>query len=156
MGKIARVRAVVLPLICIASLAACDTPRGFEHNPQVGHDIGEHRFGEAFTTPEGGKMEMVEEKIIVSFLALIEDSRCPRKVTCVWQGVAKIKAGAIIHPDPARGFEEFTLATWPDSARSVTFEGFRIELVDLSPYPETATTAEPVNHVATLRVTRHE
>lgn len=101
-------------------------------------------------------MEMVEEKIIVSFLEVLEDSRCPKSVTCVWQGVAKIKAGAIVHPDPSRGFEEFVLATYPESARTVTLEGFRIELLDLSPHPESVAPNGSIGHVATLRVTRSE
>jgi len=148
------VRTLFPSLICICGLAACDTPRQIDQEGQIGHDIGEHRFGDTFTTPEGGKMEMVEEQIVVSFLEVLEDSRCPKTVTCVWQGVAKIKAGAIIHPDAAKGYEEFVLATYPESARTATIGDFRIELLDLSPYPDAAAPTATDGHTATLRVTR--
>ena len=72
MGKIGRVRAVIIPSICLPLLAACDS------QPQIAPDIGAHRFGESFSTPEGGKMEMIEERVLVSFLELVEDSRCPK------------------------------------------------------------------------------
>jgi len=145
-GKIGRVRALVVSLTGLL-LAACDVPR------PIAPDLSAYRFGESIVVPAGGKPVKVEGQLVVSFVSLQQDGRCPKQVTCVWQGVATVNMTTYIERDvgPVHAFQ---LSTTPESARSETYVGFRIELVDLAPYPETTEKVDPESYVATFRVTR--
>jgi len=74
-------------------------------------------------------------KINLEFKNILEDSRCPVDVTCVWEGIAivDLKASA------ANETKEFQVATrdfQPKSAtKSFSFSGYRFTLTDLKPYP---------------------
>jgi hypothetical protein len=141
------VRVALVTLLCSPVLVGCHSV------PQIAPDIGAHRFGETFSTPAGGKMEMVEEKIIVSFKELLEDSRCPKQVTCVWQGAATVRLVAMVQGNQPNQ-HDFQLATAPESARSAAYEGYRIELIDVEPHPQSATQPPPDDYQVSLRVTR--
>ena len=141
-------RTALVALICLALLAACDMPHPFSS------DIGEHRFGETFST-SAGKTEMIERKVIVSFIAVVEDSRCPKRVTCIWQGEVKVRIGVMLRDEtqsPAQ--REVVLSTLSDAAGTATIQGFRVELVDVSPYPEEGGPIVSAKYSVTLRVTR--
>jgi hypothetical protein len=151
-GKIARVR-LQFPSVCLLVLAGCAAPPA--NVPDVGErapDMGQHRFGEAFSTK--GMMEMIEEEVLVGFMGVVEDSRCPKKVTCIWQGAATVKVGVIFNHQTDRSHQEVLLTTFPEAARTSVTRGFRIELLDLTPYPETAGSINPDDYAVTLRVTR--
>jgi hypothetical protein len=140
------VRAAIFTLICSVGISACDPA------PPIAPDIGVHRFGDTFTTP-AGIMQMVDEKVAVSFEEVSADSRCPKRVTCVWSGAATVKMLAMVEgeqPHPHR----FQLTTTPESSRTEIYEGFRIELLDVEPYPDGTTKPAPDAYRITLRVTR--
>ncbi|MGB7786103.1 MAG: hypothetical protein WBL27_08395 [Salinimicrobium sp.] len=74
------------------------------------------------------------KQIGVKFLKVISDSRCPRQVTCIWAGEAKVLLGISVNGEY---FE-----------KEVTLSGTRVDLQlpdksgviisNLYPYPETA------------------
>jgi len=114
--------------------------------------MGAHRFGEVFTTA-AEKPEIVDEKVFVSYQEVPEDSRCPKSVTCVWQGAATVKMIAMVEGDQPNT-HAFQLATAPEVARSAIYKGYRIELIDVSPYPDGQAKLSPDAYRVTLRVTR--
>jgi hypothetical protein len=151
-GKIARVR-ILFQSACLLVLAGCAAPPA--KVPDVGErapDMGQHRFGEAFST--NGMMEMIEGEVLVGFMGVVDDSRCPKKVTCIWQGSARVKIGVVFDHQAERTQQEILLTTFPEAARTSAIRGFRIELVDVAPYPETAGSINPDDYTVTLRVTR--
>jgi hypothetical protein len=86
----------------------------------------------------------------VCFEALVEDSRCPINANCVWQGVAigrfSFRLSGVQH--------QLQLATTKSPGRpstDTTVAGYRIRLVNITPYPGTTTT-QPTR--AILQVTR--
>lgn len=84
----------------------------------------------------------------IRFAGVVEDSRCPSDVTCVWQG---------------NGIVELTLSTAgaPDETvflgtdfepRAAVRHGLRVRLVALAPHPVSTTVIQPDAYVAELRV----
>ncbi|KGE13131.1 hypothetical protein [Sphingobacterium deserti] len=76
------------------------------------------------------------EQINLTFERIIEDSRCPEGVQCVWDGVAAVEltvVGTFTRP------QTLSLATTdlPDKSylKTVVFNGYSIRLDALTPYP---------------------
>jgi hypothetical protein len=83
---------------------------------------------------------------------VIQDSRCPIKATCVWEGAAvarfKIKLD--------NTYSSITLATtrFGEYDSSTVMAGFKIEFINLAPHPELD---EPINYndyVAEVKITK--
>ena len=73
-------------------------------------------------------------KVTICFNKLLEDSRCPLKAMCIWQGVAK--GNFSIHSGNQE--TEFSLSTatmQPAYNRDTILFGYKIHLVDIKPYP---------------------
>jgi hypothetical protein len=83
------------------------------------------RVGEAYEVPGRGAS--------VTFVGVTEDSRCPKGVTCVWEGDAtvelRVQAGSAA---PAT----VQLHTHDRFDREATVGGLRLRLESVEPYPE--------------------
>lgn len=97
-------------LVACAALAACATT---EKAPQDG--ISRARLGE----------KVFVDGPYVTPVALLEDSRCPEKVQCVWAGRVRIKAK--IHLGSGVQEHELTLGT------PIHVADGNIELVEVTP-----------------------
>lgn len=88
-------------------------------------------------------------KLKVKFVSLIEDSRCPEGTNCVWAGNAKIK----IEVSSNRGKEAFEVNTnlGPKGAQ---FDGYAINLIDLTPTPKANVKINRNSYTATFEITR--
>ena len=73
-------------------------------------------------------------KVSICFNKLVEDSRCPLRAMCIWQGVAKgnfsFRAG-----NQETEFSLSTLTMKPAYNRDTVLFGYKIHLVDFKPYP---------------------
>jgi hypothetical protein len=78
----------------------------------------------------------------VTPLAVIEDSRCPRLVTCVWRGRLRISADV--------NGRRFTL----DNGVPVTVAKGRLTLVDADPLSQRGETIQPAAYRFELRFER--
>lgn len=109
----------------------------------------------AQTQKDSMKLKPNEEKKIensdvkVKFLSVIEDSRCPEGVNCIWAGNAKIK----IEVSCNNNKEEFEINT-NLGAKGATFDGYAINLTDLSPVPKEGVTTEKESYIATFEISR--
>ncbi len=115
----------LLALLPVLTLCACGTEDGGADQPVLPAALGEERVvGYGETIEVGG--------LSLEFTTLAEDSRCPLNATCVWEGNARILVTA------TRGKAVGVLALntaahlYPNGG---TFEGYRIELRHLAPYP---------------------
>ena len=65
----------------------------------------------------------------VQFIELVEDTRCPNGVECVSAGwvIIRIKIADSI---------TLTLGTDSPDSESITFNNYKITLIDVTPYPE--------------------
>ena len=67
----------------------------------------------------------------VTFTRVDNDSRCPTDVVCVWEGDALVKIEVSEQPGDPVARELHTSGS--AGARTITYGGFQIELVRLSP-----------------------
>lgn len=92
------------------------------------------------------------ESLRIKFVAVKEDSRCPADVQCIWAGNAAVQLDVSIRGRPGKSL---TLNTNSRSspADDDQYHGYKLRLVDLSPYPR-QNQKGPVGSVATLLVSK--
>ncbi len=75
----------------------------------------------------------------VRFLKVISDSRCPRQVTCIWAGEAKVLLGIELKGE----YFEREVVISGSGAELPLAEDFLMQVSHLRPYPETAKGIDP-------------
>lgn len=75
--------------------------------------------------------------LTIEFVKVLEDSRCPKDVQCVWAGQAKVKV-AVSTLDMEPQFAELVFGT-QIADRAVQMDEFFIEGLSLTPYPTSET-----------------
>lgn len=86
----------------------------------------------------------------IKFVELIDDSRCPKGTTCIWAGEGKIK---LMISKPGRNSGTFELST-TDGKNRISFGGYDVELVELTPRPAANVRLDRTKYTATLLVKR--
>ncbi len=102
---------------CLLILYACQSPLQYEV----------YDYGDEFELPLGEKVTIGRDKASVEFVDVLEDSRCPSNVTCVWAGNGKVQ----LRFDT----DEIQLNTYLEP-HEITLEDVNIQLLSLDPYPE--------------------
>jgi hypothetical protein len=87
-----------------------------------------------FTLRRGEIASVDGGNLLVTFLAVIEDSRCPADVVCVWQGDAAMTF-RIERPQAAAPFVGIDTLHTELEPKAATHAGFRVEVRGLQPYP---------------------
>ena len=96
---------------------------------------------------------IVVEGIRVRFKAVESDSRCPSDVVCVWEGdaVANFVVEQNCNCDtPALELKLHTTL----QPKSGTAYGFKVELLNLQPYPKASSPTKPDAYYAWIRLTK--
>ena len=88
--------------------------------------------------------------LTVKFVSLVEDSRCPIGTNCIWAGNAKIKIEVSNRGRNKQTFEVNTNL----GPKGATYDGYQIELVDLTPVPKENIRINRNGYVATFAVSR--
>lgn len=101
-----------------------------------------------------GSSHQVNTGLRVSFVQLVEDSRCPASVVCAWQGNGAIRLDVTTDS----GTQAVTLHTAGGAAfpREATVAGYTFGLVELDPQRQTTDPIAPQQYRATIRVTRNQ
>ena len=133
---------LAIPLLLALATAAC--PRPLATPPAT----VSARLGEDVRLAPGQTATFEGQPLTVAFLRVAEDSRCPRDVTCIRAGEAKVEVEMRILPDQV----ENALLVTPIEPRSAEFGPYTVHLVGLEPVP-VSTEPDP-RYVATLRVDR--
>ena len=133
-------KSLILILPCILLATACDekAPTG----PSV-------PLNQQFTLAPGEAAAIQDTSLRVQFLRVSGDSRCPADAVCIQGGDALVHVRAI-----DGGSSEYELHTGDESRAAITHAGFRVELVNLQPYPFSSRTIQPDEYRAMLRVVR--
>ncbi len=123
-------------IICVGMSCGKDELNSSLDDENLSIDTLDIKIGEAFTSLTGEKL---------SFEAIIEDSRCPEDVVCIWGGMMTIQMKVKVGNDE----ETFTLTSDPQKPRlSKDVLGYEVTLIDLLPYPNTTKNIDPSNHYA--------
>ncbi len=91
---------------------------------------------------------IVNKKLTIRFLSLVEDSRCPTDTNCIWEGNAKIK----IKVSNSKGVSKIFEINTNTQAQTVSFAGYEIKLTDLNPRPATNIRINRNGYTATFTV----
>jgi hypothetical protein len=110
-------------------------------------------FSQAAPQDKSITVKVDQEKVVpgtgikVKFIELVEDSRCPVDVRCVWAGNAKIK----LQFSKGSDIETVGLNTLV-KPRSYDFGGYTFELSGLAPRPRSNVRISRLGYVAALSV----
>ncbi|MCC7371527.1 MAG: hypothetical protein IT306_24115 [Chloroflexi bacterium] len=149
----ALVLAVVGLMIGLASLtaSAAEQEQGLTVTPGLSPKLTTPadlmlRVGDSATLDDGA--------LVVTLLAITEDSRCPKDVLCVWSGRAVVALH--VELDGAdRGDVAATLMPGRQgpSALDARVDRYTLELADVQPYPDRSHPEPTLQSSATIRVT---
>lgn len=98
----------------------------------------------------GKQKKFSRSKIKIKFVSLVEDSRCPEGVNCVWAGNANIKVMISQGNGAGENFEMNTNL----GAKGATFGGYAINLVSLTPTPKANVRIDKDSYTATFSIVR--
>jgi hypothetical protein len=91
-----------------------------------------------------------KDKLTIKFVSVIEDSRCPVGVNCVWSGNAKVQ----IQMTNRKGISKIFELNTHLEPQTVTFEGYEIKLAGLLPRPRANTQIDAKRYTATFILTK--
>ena len=96
-------------------------------------------FGRTFSIELGDNVRLGGgEGVAVEFSSVLEDSRCPANVACIWAGRATVVISLTSLADGATERAELTLGDTSEGRSDVTvLGGFKVQLLQLDPYPGT-------------------
>lgn len=101
-----------------------------------------------FTLKVGETGKAPREQLQVEFVSVADDSRCPKGVTCVWAGNAKVLLK--FSKGNSKPVEmELNTNIKP---RIIPYFGYELRLEKLDPYPEASGPINPSDYVVTLSV----
>jgi len=104
---------------------------------------------ESFTLNYGKQKTASKSKLKVMFVSVVEDSRCPVGVNCIWAGNAKVKVKII----GKRSTKEFEFNT-NSGPKGDVFEGWSIVIDSLTPEPHTDKPISQASYKAKFTITR--
>ena len=99
-----------------------------------------------------GETEDINSDFQITLLNVLDDSRCPSDVTCIWEGTVSAEVN-IVKDGENRGKYVIPFGLI-DSAASQSIDGFFIMLYDVKPYPISTNQITPSEYVATLIVSK--
>jgi hypothetical protein len=135
--------------VLIALLAGCaQPPASPEEATRAVH--AEAALDEPFRLAIGETARLNGGALLVTFRSVAADSRCPLDAVCVWEGDAAIRVEVVV-PGAAATAHELHTTLQP---RAVEVGGYRVELLELQPYPRASERTPPGAYVARLRATR--
>jgi uncharacterized lipoprotein YajG len=100
--------------------------------------------GSEFTLAQGAVATVTAADVTVRFVAVTEDSRCPREVTCVWQG--EVKAQLVVQV--AQVESPVNILVGHDEVVG----GYRVTLLRVEPGRVTDAPIAPQDYRVTLKV----
>jgi hypothetical protein len=119
-------------LTCLV-LAGCSAAPSKESQERV--DLGAN-----VRLAPGASVSVKAAAMSVRFIAVTEDSRCPRDVTCVWAGEVKVQLALNDLPMEILGGSNAVAA------------GYRVTLVQVEPEPLSTARIAPQDYRATLKI----
>lgn len=92
----------------------------------------------------------VSRKFSLQLDTVLNDSRCPKGVQCVWEGNAEVQLKIIMSSDGKTHYTK--LNTNSKFSQDTTINNYRFKLLELNPYPENDKTFPHYNYRATVVV----
>lgn len=104
------------------------------------------RLGDQFTLRVGQSASIAELGLWLRFIQVVDDSRCPASVSCVWSGDGAV----LIEVAPLNGDSKESVLHTDVDPRSLPLGRAELRLVKLDPYPATPGSIPMSDYVLTL------
>ncbi|MEO5874561.1 MAG: hypothetical protein ABIS86_05705 [Streptosporangiaceae bacterium] len=130
-----RVELRVAVVLVVGILAGCGGTKG----------AGAVALGTDVTLAPGQSIRLARDGVKIKFVGVTGDSRCPRGVSCVWEGDATVTLSDA-------GKTSYQLHTNAGAVRMVMISGHEVRLVRLSPQPRAGSPIQQRDYRATLRI----
>jgi len=126
-----------ISIALLASVASCGSPSEPTYEvPEAPPPFQSVVEGQDVMLAIGGEVSVDAGALVIRFDEVVEDSRCPSTLACIWEG----RGVVALTVTPEGGQETgVTLETRMTTARSATVGGYRIRLLGLLPHPVTET-----------------
>lgn len=125
-------------LLAAFGLGACTAVSSTESRSAV--------LGEDITLAPGERAVFAEQNLEVQFVRVIEDSRCPHDVTCVWAGEVRVQLAV----RSAAGDAQLEVI----AGQSAAYDAYSVSLLAVQPERATSAPIPASEYRATLRVER--
>lgn len=102
--------------------------------------------GDSFKVKVGEMAACTCKEVAIQFVAVTEDSRCPKNTNCVWAG--EIKTSIMINGTT----HEMKLGAEEKGSAKIEVGNYSVQLLEVSPYPEAGQKIEPGSYAAKLIV----
>jgi hypothetical protein len=107
-------------------------------------------IGKEFSLGIGQTANIEGEKLVIKFKAVLEDSRCPVNVVCVWAGNGKVEF-EILDID---GQNKTVTLNTEEEPRATTLKGHNLKLISLNPPRIDGVSISPGDYSVKLLVER--
>lgn len=114
-------------LILIGAMIGCSSGSGRS---------AEILLGDVFTLGPGQEAVIQSEDLHVRFDSVVEDSRCPAQVVCVWSGQARVAVTVWRDQEVPVTLEFNTNPAPAENQQALTYSTYTIRLESLDPYPQ--------------------
>lgn len=108
------------------------------------------KLNKEFSLAARQKAYVKTDKLTVEFVSVLDDSRCPTDVDCVWAGSAKVQIKVSKGKMAAQIFELNTNL----EPKTITYQGYEIEITHLMPAPKSDVDMKSVIYSASFIVKR--
>lgn len=135
----------------IVLAAGCGNATGPE-SPGADPATGDAGLSEATEVTLGFGQEVTVGAARLTFSAVLEESRCPVDVTCVWEGNAAVELTLVPPMEPARSLVLNTAL----EPRARDAAGVRVTLLEVRPLPHASSVPQEEEYTVRVRVSRIE
>jgi hypothetical protein len=115
-----------------------------------GNELREGTIELKFSDCENGNIAGDDLKLC--FNAVVSDSRCPANAVCIWEGAAT--AFSFTKNGDTHRFNLSTITMKPNYTKDTVIAGYKIEFINLSPYPGTVDPLPDNQRKAELKITK--
>lgn len=139
MRRLGRLFVTVLILYC------CNGGTQSEQAKRAPDNTGQNQIAIEY----GRQVNVAKAKLLLEFVTVLEDSRCPEGVQCVWEGNARIKLTVSRAGEETSTVELNTSDRFAVEARYIDYI---IALIDLKPYPKAAEQISIQDYTAIVKI----
>ncbi len=141
----------ILPILLLFVLTNCQSQKNNEKlaATQEISNTGSLASDGTLTVKIGEAKTLKNENFTVKFIKVLEDSRCPKGMECIWAGRASIEIEVSNKNTPA---QTMNLSTTTGLNNAVIFNGYQISLLNLTPQNELGKKLNPADYTILLKI----
>ena len=110
-------------------------------------------IAQEFVLKPGQTIAIKQTNIKIQFDSVLNDSRCPIEVRCVWSGNAEVKL-MLQRSSKQKAKPTSAIVNTVNANRSIDYLGYRIQLLKLNPGRQQGKVMPQTQYEATFRVSR--